>query len=68
MGAEQTKLATLAISMGGNIRIGTEDWPFIEDGVPAEDNAQLIARAVRIAKEMDREIADPSEARKMLNL
>ena len=64
----QTKLATLAISMGGNIGIGTEDWPFIEDGVPAEDNAQLIARAVRIAKEMDREIADPSEARKMLNL
>ncbi len=68
MGKDQILLAAMAIGMGGNIRIGTEDWPFIQDGKPAKDNAELIAKWVRIAKDMGREVADPSEARKMLGL
>ena len=68
MGEQQTKIATLAISHGGNVRVGTEDYPFIKKNVPAENNAQIVARMVRISKEMGREVADPSEGRKILGL
>ncbi|MCK5198176.1 MAG: 3-keto-5-aminohexanoate cleavage protein, partial [Spirochaetales bacterium] len=37
-------------------------------GVTADSNAQLVSRIVRIAKEAGREIASPSEARKILNI
>ncbi len=68
MGKEQTKIAVLAIQHGGNVRVGTEDFPFIKEGVPAKDNAEIVARMVRISKEMGREIADPTEAREILGL
>jgi 3-keto-5-aminohexanoate cleavage enzyme len=68
MGENQTKIAMLAISHGGNIRVGTEDYPFIKRGTPAVNNAEIVAKFVRICREMDREIADPTEARKILKL
>ena len=68
MGEYQTKIATLAISHGGNVRVGTEDYPFIRKDVPAINNAQIVARMVRISKEMGREVADPSQGRKILGL
>jgi len=68
MGDEQTKMATLAISTGGNIRIGTEDNPFMEDGRPAKCNAELIERAVWLSKKMGRGVASPEEARKITGL
>lgn len=68
MGEKQTKIATLAISHGGNVRIGTEDYPFIRKEVPAKNNAELVARMVRICKEMGHDVADPSEARKIIGL
>ncbi len=68
MGEKQTKIATLAISHGGNVRVGTEDYPFIRKEVPAKNNAELVARMVRICKEMGRDVADPSEARKIIEL
>jgi 3-keto-5-aminohexanoate cleavage enzyme len=68
MGREQTKIAVLAIQNGGNVRVGTEDFPFIQEGKPAKNNSEIVARMVRISKEMGREIADPSEARKILGI
>jgi len=68
MGEKQTKIATLAISHGGNVRIGTEDYPFIRKEVPAKNNAELVDRMVRICKEMGHDVADPSEARKIIGL
>jgi 3-keto-5-aminohexanoate cleavage enzyme len=65
MGEDQTKMATLAISTGGNIRIGTEDNPFMEDGRPARCNAELIDRAVWLSRKMGRPVAIPAEARKL---
>ena len=61
-------LATLAIMMGGNARVGMEDNIFIEKGVLCKSNAELVAKVVRIAKELGREIATPDEARKILGL
>lgn len=68
MGEDQTKIATLAISHGGNVRVGTEDYPFIKKGKPAKNNAEIIARMVRISNEMGREVADPSEGRKIIGI
>jgi len=61
-------LATLAIMMGGHARVGMEDNIFIEKGVLAKSNAELVEKVVRIAKELGRDIATPDEARVILNL
>ena len=61
-------LATLAIMMGGNARVGMEDNIFIEKGVLCKSNADLVEKVVRIAKELGREIATPDEARRILGL
>jgi uncharacterized protein (DUF849 family) len=61
-------LATLGIIMGGHARVGFEDNIFIERGVLAKSNAELVEKVVRIARELGREIATPDEARKILRL
>lgn len=68
MGEEQIRLALLAINTGGNVRVGTEDYPFIRPDVPAKHNGEIVARAVQVAKVLGRGVADPSEARKILGL
>lgn len=61
-------LATLGIMMGGHARVGFEDNIFIERGVLAKSNAELVEKVVRIARELGREIATPDETRKILGL
>ena len=68
IGRHELPLATMAIILGGHVRVGFEDNVYYSKGVLAESNAQLVARIVRIAKELGREIATPDEARKILNL
>ena len=61
-------LATLSIMMGGHVRVGLEDNIFVRKGVLAKSNAELVEKVVRIARELDREIATPDEAREILGL
>lgn len=61
-------VATLSIMMGGHARVGFEDNIFIEKGVLAKSNAELVEKVVRIAKELGRDIATPDEARSILGL
>jgi uncharacterized protein (DUF849 family) len=61
-------LATLAIMMGGHARVGLEDNIFVEKGVLAKSNAELVEKVVRIARELGREVASPDEARQILGL
>ncbi len=68
MGPEQTVIAELAIAGGGNVRVGTEDNPFIEQGVPARDNAELVERMCWLADRTGREVASPGEARRILGM
>ena len=56
------------IAIGGHVRIGMEDCPYIDQGVWARTNAELVEKAVRIAREFGREIASPDEARKISGL
>jgi 3-keto-5-aminohexanoate cleavage enzyme len=48
--------------------VGTEDYPFIREGVPAKSNAEIVSRMVRISAEMGRGVATPVEARSILGL
>ena len=68
MGSEQTKIVTLAVQHEGHVRVGTEDYPYIKEGVVAKDNAEIVARMVRISKDLGREIATPSEGRKIIGI
>ena len=67
MGKEQTMVAVLALTRGGNIRVGTEDYPFI-NGNPAKNNAEIVEKYMSISKHVGREVADPSEARKIIGI
>lgn len=68
IGRHAFTLAAAAIVMGGNVRVGFEDNLYLERGVLAKSNGELVAKVVRIAKELGREIATPEEARKILGL
>ena len=61
-------LAPVAIAAGGHVRIGLEDCVLISKGVLAESNAQMVAKIRRMADDIGRETATPTEARKLLNL
>jgi uncharacterized protein (DUF849 family) len=56
------------IASGGHVRVGMEDCPYIEKGVYAQSNVQLVERAVKLATEIGREIASPEEARRITGL
>ena len=68
IGRHQFTLAAAAIAMGGNVRVGFEDSIYIEKGVLAKSNGEMVAKVVRMAKELGREIATSSEAREILGL
>jgi 3-keto-5-aminohexanoate cleavage enzyme len=57
-----------ALALGGNVRLGFEDNVFYHKGVLAKENAELVARVARLAKEWDRACATPEEARRILRL
>jgi 3-keto-5-aminohexanoate cleavage enzyme len=68
MGRQQLPLNVMAMAMGGHPRTGFEDNLQYSRRVNATSNGELVARLVRIAKEMNLEIASPDEAREMLQL
>lgn len=68
IGRYEFQLAAPAIVMGGHVRVGFEDNLFLDKGVLAKSNGELVARVVRLAKELGRPVATPAEARKILSL
>ncbi|MCQ2262218.1 MAG: 3-keto-5-aminohexanoate cleavage protein [Bacteroidales bacterium] len=61
-------LAAPAIAMGGNVRVGFEDNLYLERGVLAKSNGELVDKVVRMAKLLGREIATSDEAREILSI
>jgi uncharacterized protein (DUF849 family) len=53
---------------GGHVRVGMEDNIYLEKGVLAKSNAELVTKAKRIIHDLGGELANPREARVMLNL
>jgi 3-keto-5-aminohexanoate cleavage enzyme len=68
VGKSQTTLGTLGMIMGGNVRVGLEDNVYYSKGQLATSNAQLVARMVRIARELGKEPCTPAEARELFGL
>ena len=66
--ATQWEILTLTITLGGHVRVGWEDNPYLEDGTLAKSNALLVEKIIRIARELGREIANPEEARKIIGI
>ena len=65
MGATQLPITTIGLAMGLNVRVGMEDNVIYRRGEPVANNAQLVERTVRIARELERRPATPDEAREM---
>lgn len=57
-----------AFLLGGHVRVGLEDNVYLEKGVLAPDNAALVAKAVRIVRELGGSIATAAQVREILGL
>lgn len=67
IGPAQLPATMQTLVLGGHVRAGLEDNNYYSQGRLAT-NEELIARTVRIIREMNMEPASPSEARAMLGL
>ncbi|MGE4337951.1 MAG: 3-keto-5-aminohexanoate cleavage protein, partial [Pigmentiphaga sp.] len=54
--------------LGGNVRVGLEDNIYLERGVLAASNADLVAKARRILRDLGSELMTPAETREHLGL
>ena len=68
IGKAQLPMITMAILMGGNVRVGFEDNIYLKKGVLAKSNAQMVEMAADLAERLGREIATSDEARKILGI
>ena len=67
-GRHQFNLTTMGAIMGGNVRTGMEDNIYLGKGELAKNNGEMVAKVVRILRELSLEPATPDEAREMLAL
>ena len=67
-GASQMKVAAMAASMGGNVRVGLEDSLWIGKGHLAKSNGLQVRKVRDILEGLGLEIATPDEAREILML
>lgn len=68
VGRSAWTIAAATIAMGGHVRIGFEDNLYLEKGVLAKSNGEMVEKVKAIAKLLGREIASPAEARAILGL
>jgi uncharacterized protein (DUF849 family) len=67
-GRHQIRIATLAATMGGNVRVGLEDSLWIGPGRLAQSSAEQVAAIRGIVESLGLAVASPAEAREMLSL
>lgn len=69
IGNFQLPVNTMAIASGGHVRVGLEDSIYYDynENILAT-NEKLVKRLVRVSKELQRPIATPDEAKKMIGL
>jgi 3-keto-5-aminohexanoate cleavage enzyme len=68
VGNFQVPMIAMAIILGGNVRTGMEDTIYYRKGQLCNSNAELVERVVRLARELNRDVATPMQARKMLGI
>jgi 3-keto-5-aminohexanoate cleavage enzyme len=67
---DQWPMVGAALALGGNVRVGVEDnfYLDVKGTKMASSNAELVEKAVRMARDVGREPATVDEARAMLSL
>lgn len=68
LGRNQIPMAAIATVLGGHVRVGFEDNVYLRKGELAKSNSDLVKKVANIAKELDRPIACPEEARIILGI
>lgn len=68
VGRSQLPMITMAMLLGGNIRVGFEDNLYLKKGVLASSNAQVVEEVVDLVVRLGYEVASPVEARRMLGI
>ena len=68
IGAGHLPILYATIALGGHVRVGMEDNVMYAKGRPAKSNAEFVARAARLIREANKEVANPAEARSILGL
>jgi 3-keto-5-aminohexanoate cleavage enzyme len=68
IGRTHLPVMAAALSMGGHLRVGMEDNVVYARGHVVTSNAELVARAARLAEEMQRPPMSPDDVRGMLGL
>ncbi|MEM8979928.1 MAG: 3-keto-5-aminohexanoate cleavage protein [Pseudomonadota bacterium] len=67
-GANQFRIAALAATMGGNVRVGLEDSLWIGKGQLAQSNAEQVTKVRSLIEGLGLSVASPDEARDILDL
>lgn len=67
-GRSQMRLASMAVAVGGHVRVGLEDSLWSGPGRLAQSNAEQVTTVRGIIEGMGLEIASPDEAREILQL
>lgn len=65
---QQWNLLPMAIGLGGHVRVGWEDNPYLPNGTQSRSNAELVDTIVSIAQAMGRDIATVEEAREIVGV
>lgn len=65
---EQWRLVSAAAALGGNVRVGLEDNFYLPSGEMASSNGDLVESAASLVRLAGRTVAEPDEARALLNL
>lgn len=67
-GRHQISIATQALLLGGNLRVGLEDSLWAGPGKLATSNAEQVRLARQVVESLGFDVATPDEAREMLQL
>ncbi|MBO1114588.1 3-keto-5-aminohexanoate cleavage protein [Bordetella petrii] len=68
IGRHEFPMVAQALLLDGQIRVGLEDNFYLDKGVQAQSNAQLVEKAAGIAAALGRDLATPAQARQRLGL
>ena len=64
----QFPMVAMGALLGGHVRVGFEDNLYLEKGVIAKNNAELVDRAAAIIRNLNLEVASAAETREILGL
>jgi uncharacterized protein (DUF849 family) len=68
IGRHEFPMVAQAALLGGHVRVGLEDNLYVEKGVPARGNAELVRKAARIIELLGYSPATTDQARELLGL